>query len=303
MVLTVGEVSLQFSRNIGWMHPEEQAVLEKSVIAIAGAGGDGGALAETLVRSGVGEVRLADPDPFEVENLNRQACSTHDTVGINKAVAVGNYLQQINPNLTVKTYTEGVTPENIAEFVHGADLVVDETELTMHALGVMIAREAREQNVPDLMTLNVGFGSHTTTYVPHGWTLEQTLGIPRNMPLDEVKNEQVSLTRWLATLPRYSHLDTFLKVVSESEESANQLDIPTVAVGVQNAASIAGTQALLNLWRGRNRRPLPVQAKRVIVSDAMTMRTKVVKHPNLAIKYAQLRMVALSKLHKLPRTI
>lgn len=65
----------EFERNLGFLTLEEQERINNSVVAIAGAGGDGGLLALQFARLGVGEIRLADPDPFEAENINRQALS------------------------------------------------------------------------------------------------------------------------------------------------------------------------------------------------------------------------------------
>ena len=296
------QVPREFVRNVGWIHPMEQEVLSHASVAIAGAGGDGGELAIQLARLGVGELRLADPDPFEAENINRQACATTKTIGVNKAVAVGDYLQQINPNIRIQTYTDGVNVDNIEQFVNGADLVIDETEFTMHALGVMIARQARSQGIPNLMTLNVGFGSLTTTYAPTGHTLEKTLGLSETAPLDEISEMPVPLTRWLATLPSYAHLEVF-KRVAATKDGDEQLDVPTVAPGVALAAGTAATQAFLSLVGGKNKRPQPVFAPRVIAMDAMVPSTKIIRHPRLAIQTALIRMAVRSKLGRNPEAV
>lgn len=44
-----------FSRNIGWVTPEEQLILRTKRIAIAGLGGVGGSHLMTLTRLGVGK--------------------------------------------------------------------------------------------------------------------------------------------------------------------------------------------------------------------------------------------------------
>ncbi|MFC1684967.1 ThiF family adenylyltransferase, partial [Pseudomonadota bacterium] len=43
-----------FSRNIGWLRPEEQEVLRSKRVAIAGLGGVGGSHLLTLTRLGIG---------------------------------------------------------------------------------------------------------------------------------------------------------------------------------------------------------------------------------------------------------
>lgn len=261
----------RFERNLGFLSEAEQETLHKSTVAIAGAGGDGGMLAVQLARMGVGELRLADPDPFEIENINRQAVCTDQTIGVNKAEAVAEYLREINPAAKVKAYADGITPENTAEFVAGTSLVIDETEFTMHALGIMLAREARKRELSVLTALNIGFGAMVTTFRPQGLKLENMLGFDEKEPLDEIAEKPVSLERWLPYLPNYIDLAVFEKV-AKGEKSA-----PSIAPGVALAASIGSTQAFLNIVGSGNKRPKPVTAPKALVIDPMSMDLKKVK--------------------------
>lgn len=67
------------NRNLGWLgdsekeQRERQERLRDSVIGIVGTGGIGGAVALRLVRMGVRRLKLADPDEFDVSNIQRQA--------------------------------------------------------------------------------------------------------------------------------------------------------------------------------------------------------------------------------------
>jgi molybdopterin/thiamine biosynthesis adenylyltransferase len=283
----------EFARNLGFFSEQEQERLIDSSVAIAGAGGDGGMLAIQLARLGVGELRLADPDPFEAENINRQAACTTKTIGMNKAVAVGEYVNDINPDIKVVTYTDGVTPENVESFVAGSDLLIDETEFTMHALGVMLAREARKQEIPNLMAMNIGFGTTVTSYHPKGKSFEKMLGLSEDAPLDEIAEQEVPLSRWLAYVPTYADLDVFKKVAA-GEKSA-----PSVAPGVAIAAGTAAVQAVLHLTSGENnRRPKPVYAPKTMMVDVMTGESKVIKHP-LASHYRYLGGMLARNLLKL----
>ena len=69
-----------FSRNLGLVDPEEQETLKKSRVAIAGLGGVGGVHLTTLARMGIGRIRIADFDHFEIHNINRQAGATVSTL-------------------------------------------------------------------------------------------------------------------------------------------------------------------------------------------------------------------------------
>ena len=68
-----------FSRNIGLVTLEEQERLRRSHVAIAGMGGMGGVHLITLARAGIGSFAIADPDCFELANMNRQYGARVDT--------------------------------------------------------------------------------------------------------------------------------------------------------------------------------------------------------------------------------
>lgn len=288
--------SPEFARNLGFFSEEEQGAISGSSVAIAGAGGDGGMLAVQLARLGVGELRLADPDTFELENINRQAVCTQATIGLNKAQAVGAYVNEINPDIKVVTFTDGVTRSNVESFVQGSDLLIDETEFTLHALGVMLAREARKNNIPNLMAMNIGFGTTVTSYHPQGRSFEKMMGLSEDTPLHEIAEQQVPLSRWLAYLPPYADLDMFRKIAN-GEKSA-----PSVAPGVAIAAGVAAVQAVLHLTAGiENRRPKPVFAPKVMMFDAMTSKSRLIKHPLVSHYLYLIKMLSRNKLGMNPK--
>lgn len=238
----------QFERNRGFYSQEEQEKLWNSTVAIAGVGGDGGQLAITLAQAGVTNFYLADPEVFSVENLNRQAGADYSTIGHNKAEVIARQLRALGAR--TKVYTEGVTAENIDEFVGSSDLVIDETEFTMPHIGVMIARAARSFNLPVLMALNVGFGSYTTSFSPKGIPFETYLGINPALTLREIeeqmREQQIPIGKWAPHIPSYANVN-ILKKVADGEMSA-----PSVAQGVQMAAADAGTQAIAHLLKDIN---------------------------------------------------
>lgn len=284
-----------FARNLGFLSEQEQERLHKSKIAIAGAGGDGGMLAVQLTRLGVGEIRLADPDQFEIENLNRQAVCTLKNIGTNKAVAVSEYLNEINPELKTSVFTDGVTTENIEEFIDGVDLIIDETEFTLHSIGVMIARQARKNNTPNLMALNIGFGATVTTYHPQGRTLEKSLGLSEQMPLDEIAEQVVPISRWLPYIPGYGDISV-LEKVAKAEKSA-----PSIAPGVAIAAGVGSAQALLNILHSKNNRPKPYYSPKTLIVDAMSGEAKVTRHP-IASHYKHLgNLVIKNTVKRVPK--
>jgi len=234
----------QFDRNLGFISEKEHEHLQKKTVAIAGVGGDGGELAITLAQLGVGRFRLADPERFEVNNLNRQAGANFNNIGRNKAEIISEMILDINPHADVEVFTKGVTTDNVSTFVEGSNLVIDETEFTHHELGVMIAREARKNKLPVLMTLNVGFGAYTTSFSPDSkTTFESYLGLDPKASLEEISKMSVPLSKWVPHIPSYADINNFKKVASQ------EVPTPSVSTGVKIAAAEASTQALAHLLK------------------------------------------------------
>jgi len=99
------------------------ANIAKSHVLIVGIGGVGSWVAESLARSGVGEITLIDMDHVAESNINRQIHALEGTLGLSKVLAMKERIGQINPNCMVHTVDDFVTPENWTQLVN--DLEVD----------------------------------------------------------------------------------------------------------------------------------------------------------------------------------
>ena len=80
--------------------------IAKARITLVGAGGLNCPAAETLVRSGVGSqgcLTIIDGDNVEFSNLNRQKLFSEHQVGMNKAKAAKERLEEINSSVNVIT--------------------------------------------------------------------------------------------------------------------------------------------------------------------------------------------------------
>lgn len=89
------------------------AVIGDLHLAVVGVGGVGSWAAESLVRSGVGEITLIDMDDVCLSNINRQSHALTDTVGQPKIEVLGERLLQINPALRLHCIDDFVTPDNL----------------------------------------------------------------------------------------------------------------------------------------------------------------------------------------------
>src|SRR5690349_21364591 len=114
-----------YSRNIGWVTPQEQEVLRHKRIAIAGMGGVGGVHLLTLARLGVGAFNIADFDLFNLVNFNRQVGATVSNLGRQKTDVLVEMARDINPELVIRIFPDGINEDNLSVFFSDVDLYVD----------------------------------------------------------------------------------------------------------------------------------------------------------------------------------
>jgi adenylyltransferase/sulfurtransferase len=109
---------------------EGQRNLTAGRALVCGCGALGSVIASTLVRAGVGLVRIVDRDFLELNNLQRQVLFDEQDVadGLPKAAAAANKLRQINSTVKVEPIVADVTHQNLAELAGDVDVIVDGTD-------------------------------------------------------------------------------------------------------------------------------------------------------------------------------
>jgi len=104
-----------------------QEKLGQSRVAIVGIGALGTALANHMVRSGIGYVRIIDRDFVEYSNLQRQILFDEKDaeLSIPKAVAAKDKLNLINSSITIDAHVTDLTWKNAEELLADVDLILD----------------------------------------------------------------------------------------------------------------------------------------------------------------------------------
>jgi len=107
-----------------------QRKLHASRVVLIGCGALGSVQANTLVRAGVGLLRIIDHDVIELNNLQRQVLFDEDDVadGLTKAEAARRKLERINRDVTIEAVVARIDYRNIVELCDGADLLLDGTD-------------------------------------------------------------------------------------------------------------------------------------------------------------------------------
>ena len=107
-----------------------QRQLVEARVLLCGCGALGTVLANTLVRAGVGYLRIVDRDFVETNNLQRQVLFDESDVNdrLPKAIAAQKKLQAINSQVTVEAVVADMDYTNAAAWAEDVDLLLDGTD-------------------------------------------------------------------------------------------------------------------------------------------------------------------------------
>jgi molybdopterin/thiamine biosynthesis adenylyltransferase len=242
-----------FSNNIGFFAESEQDKLRRSTIAIAGMGGVGGLLAERLIRLGIGQLKILDPETFQQSNLNRQFGSSMLNLGQNRAEAVFKQTKDINPKARIQYSKTGIITENDASlFVTGCDLVIDEMDFGSFKESIFLQRAARRSGIYYMFAVDIGFGAVVVIFDPNGLTLEEYDKLPPDVELEGAQELRVPLERICPVMPSYAvpASDEANKILCEV--LAGDRPAPTNSIGVGLASILAATEAINILLKKRD---------------------------------------------------
>jgi adenylyltransferase/sulfurtransferase len=107
-----------------------QRKLGQGRVLVCGCGALGSVVADTLVRSGVGFVRLVDRDFVDLDNLHRQVLfdETDAAEQLPKAIAAARRLERVNSGVEIEPVVADLDAENIRRLADDVELIVDGTD-------------------------------------------------------------------------------------------------------------------------------------------------------------------------------
>ena len=110
--------------------PEGQQRISNSRVLLVGCGALGCVLADSMVRAGVGHVRIVDRDFVELTNLQRQSLYDEQDVAehIPKAIAAERRLRRVNSQIEIQAIVADVDFSNLDELARGTSLILDGTD-------------------------------------------------------------------------------------------------------------------------------------------------------------------------------
>ncbi len=189
-------IELRTSANKNKITIAERSILAGKKVGVIGLSVGQSVSVTLALERGCGELRLADFDTLELNNLNRIRTGVHN-LGLFKAYSVAREIAEIDPFFKVVCFTDGITEENINEFLTGGgklDAVIDECDSVN--IKILCRIKARALQIPVLMeasdrgTFDVErFDLHPDMPIMHGWLdhLELDFEVLKKLKTNEEK--------------------------------------------------------------------------------------------------------------------
>ncbi|MCB1679155.1 MAG: ThiF family adenylyltransferase [Halioglobus sp.] len=232
-----------FSRNLGWLSEAEQHALRGKRIAIAGLGGVGGSHLLTLSRLGVGKFNISDLDCFELANFNRQAGAGVRHLGRPKLDVMAELALDINPELEIGRFPDGVQPSNLDAFLAGVDLYVDALDFFAVDARRMVFAACAARGIPAITAAPLGMGVAFLAFLPGKMTFEEYFQLEGHSATEQAARFLLGLSPAMLQMGY---------LVDESRIDFASGRGPSTAMACELCAGMAATQALkLLLGRGR----------------------------------------------------
>jgi adenylyltransferase/sulfurtransferase len=145
---------------------EGQRRLAAGRALVCGCGALGSVIAETLVRGGVGYLRVVDRDFLELNNLQRQVLFDEQDVasGLPKAIAAANKLAKINSQVQVEPIVADVDYTNVVELTDGVDVILDGTD--NFEIRMLLNDVSLKRKIPWIYGGCLGAEGQTMTIIP-----------------------------------------------------------------------------------------------------------------------------------------
>ena len=234
-----------FSRNIGLLTIQEQNRLSEMTAAIPGMGGVGGVHLMTMVRTGIGKFHIADFDLFEPVNVNRQYGARVPDFGRSKLEVMKEEALSVNPFLELTLFEDGITQENIDEFLDGVDVVLDGLDFFKFDIRQLLFKKAAQKGIYVITAGPMGFSSAMLVFDPRGMGFDQYFNITKGL---SDREKYLSFAIGLAPRPTHIKYMDFKKVDLDSKAG------PSLNVACQICSGMAATEAIkILLKKGRVR--------------------------------------------------
>lgn len=133
-----------YERTIQLFGPVAVERLRQARVLVAGLGAVGAAAAESLARTAVGTLILADFDILRPSNLNRHPFAYHSTLGQPKTAAATRFLHDIDPDIHIEIADGFIDAESVPRLLaeHPSDVLIDAIDSLLPKTELLLAAQA-----------------------------------------------------------------------------------------------------------------------------------------------------------------
>lgn len=146
----------RYNRNRLYIIEEEQKIIKKTSILLAGAG-IGSVIAECLLRLGFETLTIIDGDIVELSNLNRQNYIEED-ISIFKVEALKQRLLSINGEAKITIHNCFLTPDNVDQYIDDHKIAINALDF-ISEVPLLFDSLCQKKNIPVLHPYNLGWAA------------------------------------------------------------------------------------------------------------------------------------------------
>ena len=192
---------------------------------------------------GTRNFNIADFDRFEVHNFNRQAGATISTLSREKVLVMEEMVRDINPSVGVRTFREGITEQNISDFLDEVDVVVDGLDYFAVEARDMLYKAAYSNGIPVVAAGPIGCSVALLVFLPGKMRWQDYFAI--DLARDDVDKYVLFAIGTAPKATQMSYLD-------RDYVDLRQKRGPSLALAVQLCAGVVAAETMkLLLKRGK----------------------------------------------------
>jgi molybdopterin/thiamine biosynthesis adenylyltransferase len=237
----------RYSRNRIYVSNEEQEIIKKFPILLAGSG-IGSVIAECALRFGFETITIIDGDQVELSNLNRQNYTEED-ISTNKVESIEKRLKAINSNAKINCINLFLTNKNVGNYIKGHGAAINALDFSTD-IPLIFDFTCQKFNIPVLHPYNIGWGSLVTVISKDGLPLD-SLSRP-----NEDFNE-LNVVKYASSYLRFwGDPQGWLEKLIKDYNPENKVSPPQLSIASWSVAAMC-THILFNIATGRNVKQFP----------------------------------------------
>ena len=144
-----------YERTLALIGEDNLNKIKSKNVLVLGVGGVGGYAIETLVRSGIQNITIADYDTIDYSNINRQVIANSNNIGNYKVDEWEERIKDINKDINVKKIREKITKDNInILFEDNYDYIIDACDTV--SVKKLLIKLCKEESINLLTVCGMG---------------------------------------------------------------------------------------------------------------------------------------------------